>query len=986
MKVIIIGSSRGFTRLSADESYPLYLTKTPYKDFSFLDWTLNELKKIKINDVIFIGGYHIEKIIKSYPGLKIIYNENWEKDNSINLLSLIKENLTKDTLILNSNVLFRSKLIKKSLSKNISFIISNNNKFNLENSILFLKKKNLLTLTKLLETKKITNISSLKNIFKNQNELYQIIDDENFSLFENDDSIARFILGTKAQTLLRLKSLINKANILNQLTINNDNWKKDKDKITKKIKTIFKGKKIVIRSSALAEDSWLKSNAGSFKSFLNVNSKNYKLVESKINNVFNSYTKYDSFDFKNEVLIQKYLSKTKLSGVLFSISNQNGSPYYIINYDDTSGNTDTVTSGTTSDTKTLFIYKNYQKKLSEIWIMKLLNVVKEIERKILYFKLDIEFAIDNKNNIFILQVRPLILNKKIKLFSNTDFDIEIMSLQQYLKDKINFKENIFGNTTLFSNMTDWNPAEMIGIQPKPLDYSLYCYLITNKSWAVARKKMGYNDISDKKLLVLLSGKPYIDIRRSFNSFLIPKLTKKLSYELINKEIQYLKSNPAQHDKVEFNVVINCYNLYFTKTNEHLTRNLKISKFNSKKIIETYSKWTNNLILNSKELFKELDSHYLNLNKKIDEIKYSNNDSILVLSSKLNQILNICVESGVTPFSIHARCGFIALQILESLLDQKIISKNDYDNFLKNIPTISSKFSLDLNDFLNKKITKKIFIKRFGHLRPSTYDISSKNYENLISESFFNKHSSNINASKSKLTIAKKIWQKNNIKILKKLKSENFDVNQLELFNFLTKSIQGREKGKYEFTKCINKSFEIINIISKKINIPVSELQFLPIEVFLNFENNNFINISNIKKNINFSKKKHYLTSLVKLPSVISEDKDIFEIKQFSTVPNFITSKKVKGEVLFLKDYKSFKDVSNKIVLIESADPGYDWLFSYNIIGLITKFGGAASHMAIRSAEYGIPSIIGCGEDIFNEISTYNKIFIDCYQKIFRKLI
>ena len=75
-----------------------------------------------------------------------------------------------------------------------------------------------------------------------------------------------------------------------------------------------------------------------------------------------------------------------------------------------------------------------------------------------------------------------------------------------------------------------------------------------------------------------------------------------------------------------------------------------------------------------------------------------------------------------------------------------------------------------------------------------------------------------------------------------------------------------------------------------------------------------------------------------------------------------------------------------MVLIESADPGYDWIFSYNIAGLITKYGGAASHMAIRSAEYGIASIIGCGEDIFDEISNYNKIFIDCDQKIFRKLL
>ena len=105
MRAVIIGSSRGFTRLSAEDSYPLYLTKTPYKDLSFLDWTINELKKINITEIIFIGGYHIEKIIKAYPNLKIIYNENWQTENSISLLTLIKHIKAKDTLVINSNIL-----------------------------------------------------------------------------------------------------------------------------------------------------------------------------------------------------------------------------------------------------------------------------------------------------------------------------------------------------------------------------------------------------------------------------------------------------------------------------------------------------------------------------------------------------------------------------------------------------------------------------------------------------------------------------------------------------------------------------------------------------------------------------------------------------------------------------------------------------------------------------------------------------------------
>ena len=54
---------------------------------------------------------------------------------------------------------------------------------------------------------------------------------------------------------------------------------------------------------------------------------------------------------------------------------------------------------------------------------------------------------------------------------------------------------------------------------------------------------------------------------------------------------------------------------------------------------------------------------------------------------------------------------------------------------------------------------------------------------------------------------------------------------------------------------------------------------------------------------------------------------------------------------------------DKIVLIENADPGFDFLFSYKIKGLITKYGGANSHMAIRCMELGLPAIIGSGDKI-----------------------
>ena len=61
-------------------------------------------------------------------------------------------------------------------------------------------------------------------------------------------------------------------------------------------------------------------------------------------------------------------------------------------------------------------------------------------------------------------------------------------------------------------------------------------------------------------------------------------------------------------------------------------------------------------------------------------------------------------------------------------------------------------------------------------------------------------------------------------------------------------------------------------------------------------------------------------------------------------------------------------------------PGYDYLFSKNIGGLITCYGGSNSHMAIRCAELAIPAAIGCGERLFAKCRKANILEIDAANK------
>ena len=55
----------------------------------------------------------------------------------------------------------------------------------------------------------------------------------------------------------------------------------------------------------------------------------------------------------------------------------------------------------------------------------------------------------------------------------------------------------------------------------------------------------------------------------------------------------------------------------------------------------------------------------------------------------------------------ARCGFIAVELLNSFVEQKIINTNEKQKFLKSIKTIASDLNLDLQK-KDKKFYKKIW--------------------------------------------------------------------------------------------------------------------------------------------------------------------------------------------------------------------------------------------------------------------------------------
>ena len=145
--------------------------------------------------------------------------------------------------------------------------------------------------------------------------------------------------------------------------------------------------------------------------------------------------------------------------------------------------------------------------------------------------------------------------------------------------------------------------------------------------------------------------------------------------------------------------------------------------------------------------------------------------------------------------------------------------------------------------------------------------------------------------------------------------------------------------------------------------------------------------NNLKIQVEFNKRKREIMSYCQLPEIIfdEEELDIFHIN--SSIPNYIGSEKVTSEFVEINERLKVKDLNlkGKIALIKRADPGYDWLFAQDIIGLITLYGGANSHMAIRSAEFNITASIGVGEKLYSKLLQNKIIEIDPVNKTIQGL-
>ena len=793
--------------------------------------------------------------------------------------------------------------------------------------------------------------------------------------------LARFVLGTKAQTLARLRSMVTHARIEDQVSFTVEAWQADISQWVAAIQQLG-CPRVVVRSSALSEDGFHNSNAGVYTSLLNVDASQADTLRQAVDEVIASYP---NGSLANEVLVQPMLNQVLASGVVFTRTLEKGAPYYVVNYDDVTGSTESITSGYSKEHKTLVMRRDAAVDSAAIppRLSALLPALREIESLLGYDSLDVEFAVTAQGALHILQVRPIAVD-------HSDWgDADTCFYELLLQAEVRFKASqqpspfVQGRRTIFGVMPDWNPAEIIGTKPGQLAISLYRDLITDNTWATQRAEYGYRDVRPQPLLQVFAGHPYVDVRASLNSFIPAQLPDELAGRIVEFCLNWLQAHPHLHDKLEFEVIPTCFSLEFDYWQKRFTTQAGLTADEIKQWRDALLGITVNALgRNAGDIaaIERLQERCTQLEK-----------SLLPDLSKAFALLEDARRYGTLPFAHLARGAFVAVTLLRSAVATGVLSQAEVDDFLNTIRTVSHAYTQDAQACAREALPWLTFVERYGHLRPGTYDITSPSYRQDPERYLLptvNRALETSEGHSGHNSKAGELWQAALQRFVQAVNAAGIPGNSDTIESFLRQAIEGREYAKFVFTRNLSAALDALRMWGVGYGVNAEVLAQLGIDDLRALQSGqitiNDVPVWLIQLASTATAHRDVIEAL-ELPPLLCQQEDFVVFQYPVTQANFIGNRSVMAECVEMDGQSEDIDLTGHIVMIPQADPGYDWLFGRLIGGLITMYGGANSHMAIRAAEFGLPAAIGVGEVRYRALAAAKALELNPVNRVIRIL-
>lgn len=975
-----------------------------------LDWLLASFAVLPSPEVFFVGGYKAQVVEGQYPDIRFFFNPDWRETGPAGSLAVVPLTSASATYVCYSDVVFRPDSVKRMDAVEADLVLAVDSKWRVRYDargrsdldsaekvrceservihvgrqvptadataefagLLKLSPKTAARLQAIVRSGEVGLRAGLPAIITQllaEGATAAFVDVQgDWAELNAPQDLARFVLGTKAESLERLKPLIQRGSIGEIVSFTHRQWLQSPTDMIAHIKQVFGDSDTIVRSSALSEDTWHASSAGAYTSLLDVPTADTERLTAAIDEVFQSYG--DKLG-DNQVLVQEMLRDVVMSGVIMTRTPALGAPYYVANFDDTTSRTDTVTSGAGSTLRTVFLHRSaslrpeFPKHLHD-----LIDIVAELEEFVGHDSLDIEFAFTRDGTGHVLQVRPIAVAHRDQPMDDRRILKSIDDARRYFAELAAPRPFLLGKSTQFSVMADWNPAEMIGTKPGRLAFSLYRHLITDEAWARQRAEYGYRDVRPGNLIVDLLGHPFIDVRVDFNSFIPASLSDDLAARLADHYLDRLTKHPELHDKVEFDILFTCLTFDFDEQAKRLTCS-GFSQHDIEQLRDALRDVTVNGIARCADDVDDL----VDLRQRFEHIMTTGGPPL----ERAHVLFDDVRRIGAPLFSHLARHAFVAVSLLKSMVAAGHITEQQSESFLASIRTVPSAMQKDARRVSSGDMSWEDFINEYGHLRPGSYDITSPAYASAPKE-YLRPMIQGAEFAESTPDSASDPWDAGARERVERAMQElGFDIGFDALITFMRQSIEGREFGKFTFMRNVNAALEAIADFGAAHGVSREQLSHIRIHELLALRAANTEEVPDIlSRLVHDGREASFITQAVCLPGQLFSDADLLCFERVKAEPNFVTRKNIRADIAALSGHIDPEiDLTGKIVLLPNADPGFDWLFSRDIAGLITMYGGVNSHMAIRAAEFQLPAAIGIGEVLYEELSQAQLLELDC---------
>ena len=726
------------------------------------------------------------------------------------------------------------------------------------------------------------------------------------------------LAASKAELLHAIAPRLRHARAPFGCIVGRQRWRDARDATLAEFRHGLQGRSAAVRSSHPQEDRVGRSQAGRFLTLLDVEG---EAIGEAVDAVFASYGEPGVAD---QVLLQHSLGPVEAALVACNRAPPDGADYVSVSIAH-GKSTRAVTDGSAAS-DTWYLAPDVAPGELPAPVAAALAVVREVEAHMprgVDFELELAWT---HSCIWLLQVRP------IRLPTRGD-----EATGRAMREVVGATLRTHGahGVSLLGLMPDWNPAELLGEHPRPLGLSLFESLIADDAWWRARRMLGYARPVRPRLLCPLAGRPYVDVAASLSSLIPQGVPSALAGRLLERWIRHLAGQRHLHDRIEFDVAV-------TVSEFDLDARLRSAGFDASDaaLIAHALKPTTLRCLERRRLAKLLtgfDTAGVGLRRW--------------RAASLRVRVEAARDNLAVPFATAARCDFAAQALLHSAVRRGALASERLDALLRSVGSTAGALGAGA-----------VLRRCRDNARAGTFDILAPRHRELAPGP------PAADVAERGERFALRAHEGRGLDRL--LGEAGLTLSAAELVDVAVHAARARELGKFVFASEVSELLEIVASRAAAVGLGREAASWVPWQHWCEPG-------PAVADLAEMARERHRKEARLRMPALIQVGDDLAAVCCARQRPSYIGSGRVSAPLAMVtRGGEPGGLPTAAIVAIESADPGFDWIFERAPAALLTAWGGPHSHMALRCRDLGCPAVLGIGIERFSRLTRAARLSID----------